>query len=124
MLNFRRWFRLEEGEMNRVFRSLTIFCCSIIFAGLLSAPKASATEGSCYLKALRTDVFVILHELNRDGDKGAKIWQGTIREGQEVFISVPHARFRLYYNDQPNIDQPMSGGNDRWCDGDRTVAVP
>ena len=110
--------------MKRIYRSLVILFVTIVLTGLLSASKISATEGSCYLKALRTDVFVILHELNRDGDKGAKIWEGRINEGQEVFVSAPHARFRLYYNDQPDIDQPMSGGNDRWCDGSRTVGVP
>lgn len=110
--------------MKRIYRFISIVFLAIIFSGLLSASKISATEGSCYLKALRTDVFVILHELNRDGDMGSKIWEGRINEGQEVFVSAPHARFRLYYNDQPDVDQPMSGGNDRWCDNKRTVGVP
>jgi hypothetical protein len=110
--------------MKRIYRSLAIFFGAISLTGLLFASKISATEGSCYLKAMRTDVFVILHELNRDGDKGAKLWEGRIDEGQEILISAPHARFRLYYNDQPDIDQPMSGGNDRWCDNQRTVGVP
>jgi len=110
--------------MKRNYRSLAIFFFMIILSGLLSASKISATEGSCYLKALRTDVYVILHDLNRAGDKGAKIWEGRINEGQEVFVSAPHARFRVYYNDQPDINQPMSGGNDRWCDSKRTVGVP
>ena len=110
--------------MKRIFRTLSIFFFAIILTSLLSASKISATEGSCYLKALRTDVFVILHELNRDGDMGSKIWEGRINEGQEVLVSVPHARFRLYYNDQPDVNQPMSGGTDRWCDNKRTVGVP
>jgi hypothetical protein len=110
--------------MKRIYRSLAIFFFMIILAGLLSATNISAIEGSCYLKALRTDVFVILHDLNRDGDMGAKIWEGRINEGQEVFLTTPHAQFRLYYNDQPDVDQPMSGGNDRWCDSKRTVGVP
>lgn len=110
--------------MKTIYRLLAFFFFAIILTGLPFASKISATEGSCYIKALRTDVFVILHELNRDGDMGPKIWEGKINEGQEVLVSVPHARFRLYYNDQPDVNQPMSGGNDRWCDGNRTVGVP
>ncbi len=110
--------------MKRIYRSSAIIFLAIIVTGLLSASKISATEGSCYIKAISTDVFVILHDLNRDGDMGAKIWQGRINEGQTVLVSVPHARFRLYYNDQPDVDQPLSGGNDRWCDSKRTIGVP
>ena len=110
--------------MKRIYQSFAFFFSAIVFAGLLSASNISATEGSCYLKALHTDVFVILHDLNRDGDRGSKIWEGRINEGQEVFLTTPHAQFRLYYNDQPDVDQPMSGGNDRWCDNNRTVGVP
>jgi hypothetical protein len=69
--------------MKRIYRSLAIFFFAVIFTGLLSASKISAKEGSCYLKALHTDVFVILHDLNRDEDMGAKIWQGRINQGQE-----------------------------------------
>ena len=110
--------------MKRIYRFISIVFFATILTGMLSVPKTSAIPGSCYLKALSTDVFVILHELNRDGDMGSKIWEGRINEGQEVLVSAPHARFRLYYNDQPDVDQPMSGGNDRWCDSKRTVGVP
>lgn len=55
--------------MKRIYQSLTIFFFAIILTGLLSASKTSAKEGSCYLKAISTDVFVIVYDLNRDGDK-------------------------------------------------------
>ncbi len=103
---------------------MAIWFLVIMLTGLISAPTIYATTGSCYLQASRTDVFVVLNELNRDGQQGPVIWAGRINEGQKVLVTVPHARFRMYYNDQPDVNQPMSGGNDRYCDSKRVVGVP
>jgi hypothetical protein len=113
-----------KGKMKRIYQSLKIFFFAIILTGMISGSQSSAEEGSCYLKSLNTDVFVIVYDLNRNGDMGSLLWQGRINKGQEVFIRAPHARFRYYYNAQPDVNQPMSGGNSRWCDNQRTVGVP
>ena len=110
--------------MKRIYQSLTIFFFAIMLTGMISASKTSAEEGSCYLKASSKDVFVIVYDLNRNGDMGSLIWQGRINKGQEALIRAPHARFRYYYNAQPDVNQPMSGGNNRLCDNQRTVGVP
>ena len=110
--------------MKRTYQSLATFFFAIIITGMTLTTTASAKEGSCYLKALRTDVFVVVYDLNRHGDMGSKIWQGRINKGEEELIWTPNARFRYYYNAQPDINQPMSGGTDRWCDNRKTVGVP
>ena len=110
--------------MKRIYQLLTIISFTIILTVMITTSQTFAKEGSCYLKASQTDVYVILYDLNRKGDMGAKIWQGRIDQGQEVLVTVPNARFRLYYNDQPDVNQPMSGGINRWCNGKRTVSVP
>ena len=110
--------------MKRIYQSLTILFFAIILTGMISASKTSAEEGSCYLKALSTDVFVMVYDLNRNGDMGSLIWQGRINEGQEKSIMAPHGRFRYYYNTQASVNGLMSGGVNRWCDNKRTVGVP
>jgi len=110
--------------MKRIYRYISIIFFAVILTGMLSAPDATATPGSCYLKAKATDVYVKLFDLNRDGDMGSLIWQGRINQGQEVLVTVPHARFRYFYNASPDVNQPMSGGFSRWCENKRTVAVP
>ena len=110
--------------MIRIYRCVSIIILAIIFTGMFSARDATAKPGSCYLKAKATDVYVKLFDLNRDGDMGSLIWQGRINQGQEVLVTVPHARFRYYYNASPDVNQPMSGGLSRWCDSKKTVAVP
>ncbi len=110
--------------MKGIYRLLSIIFIVIVLTGLISAAKTAAQPGSCYLKANFKDVFVVIYELDRAGNMGGMIWQNRINQGQEVLITVPHARFRYFYNDNPNINQPLSGGLSRWCDGKRTVGVP
>ena len=108
-------------ESNRV---LSIIFTVIVIIGLISAAKTSAQSGSCYIKTSYKDVYVVVYELDRNGNMGTMIWQDRINQGQEVLITVPHARFRYFYNNNPDINQPLSGGFNRWCDGRRTVGVP
>lgn len=110
--------------MKSIFRILLIIFLGIIASGIGSIPQSKADEGSCYLQANNTDVFIIVFDLDRDGNQGSQIWQGRINNGESVLISTPHGRFRYDYNSQPDEDQPLSGGSDRWCNDKETVLVP
>ncbi len=110
--------------MKRIFQLLIIFSLTVLLTGVVVAPKTSAEGGSCYLKALRTDVFVKIYDLKRNGDMGSLLWVGRINKGQKVLVSTPNARFRYYYNSQPDVKQPMSGNTSRWCNNNNTIVVP
>jgi hypothetical protein len=110
--------------MRKIFRILPFVFLSVILAGLFSGQPAGAEAGSCYLKATNTDVFVIVYDLDRDGNQGDQIWQGRINKGESAKISAPHGRFRYDYNSQPDQDQPLSGGFDRSCSNLETILVP
>ena len=110
--------------MKNVNKHLLIAFGLVIFAGFLAAQNANAEAGSCYLKATNTDVFLIVFDLDRDGNQGDQIWEGRINKGESVKITVPHGRFRYDYNAQPDQDQPLSGGFDRSCSNLETVLVP
>lgn len=109
--------------MKSIFRIISIIFIGIIATGIGSIPESRADKGSCYLQA-STDVFIIVYDLDRDGNQGPQLWQGRINEGESVLITVPHGQFRYDYNAQPDEDQPLSGGNDRWCNNKDTVLVP
>ena len=64
--------------MKRIFQLLTIFSLAVLLTGVLAASKTSAEGGSCYLKALRTDVFVKVYDLKRNGDMGSLLWVGRV----------------------------------------------
>ena len=110
--------------MNKIFQLLSIVFIAMITNGIVSPPVAQAEEGTCYLQATNTDVFIIVFDMDRDGNQGPKIWQGRINRGESVLITTPHGRFRYDYNSQPDEDQPLSGGYDRWCDNKETILVP
>ena len=95
-----------------------------LITGFFSAQQATAQEGSCYLKANTQDVFVIVFDMDREGNQGRQIWQGRINHGESVKITTPNGRFRYDYNNQPDEKQPLSVGPDKWCDGKHDVAVP
>lgn len=110
--------------MRTIYRILPIVFLSVTLAGLFAGQHADAEEGSCYLKATNKDVFVIVFDLDRDGNQGDQIWQGRINQGESVKITVPHGRFRYDYNAEPDKDQPLSGGFDRSCSNLETILVP
>jgi hypothetical protein len=115
----------EKGnKMRKIYRIVFIIFFAVMLAGFLSIRQADAEEGSCYLKASNTDVFIIVFDMDRQGNQGHQIWQGRINQGESVKITAPHARFRYDYNAQPDEDQPLSGGQDRSCSNGETVLVP
>jgi len=97
---------------------------ALILAVFLPTQNSDAEGGSCYLKASNVDVFVIIYDLDSDGNQGPKIWEGRINRGQTAKITTPHGMFRYDYNSQPDVDQPLSGGFDRYCNNLETVLVP
>jgi len=110
--------------MTNIFRLSSIIFIAIFTTGIVSLPGAWAEEGTCYLKATNTDVFIIVFDMDRQGNKGEQIWQGRINANESVKISTPHARFVYSYNSRPDEDQPLSGGTERWCNADETILVP
>ena len=110
--------------MRKYHSRLSIALCAMILAAIVAARDAAAAEGSCYLRASHTAVFVVVYDLDLEGNRGARIWQGRLKQGESVKITTPHGRFRYDYNDQPDEDQPLSGGADRWCKNLNTVLVP
>lgn len=110
--------------MIKICRIFFIVFFGLILAGLFAGQHADAEEGSCYLKATNTDVFLIVFDLDHDGNQGDQIWEGRINQGESVQITVPHGRFRYDYNAQPDQDQPLSGGYGRSCRNLETIMVP
>lgn len=110
--------------MNIILRFFSIFFIALLVVPLVSIPDVTAAEGSCYLQATDKDVFVVVFDMDRDGNRGHKLWQGRINANESVKITTPHARFVYDFNSQPDVDQPLSGGTERWCNNDETVLVP
>ena len=105
-------------------KPLSILLLAVIAVGLVLFSGAGAHAGSCILQATNDDVFVVIYDLNSDGSRRGQIWQGRINAGQSVRITTPHGQFDYDYNSQPDTDQPLSGGTERWCNNDEVILVP
>ena len=110
--------------MDKISSYLSVMFLAMMATAILTITEVQAQEGSCYLQATNTDVFIVVFDMDRDGNRGHKLWQGRINVNESVKITTPHARFVYDYNSQPDSDQPLSGGTSRWCNNDETVLVP
>ena len=110
--------------MKKIYQALPIAFLILMLTRFLTGQAAAAEEGSCYLKSNTQDVFVIVFDMDKEGNQGQQIWQGRINQGESVKITTPHGRFRYDYNDQPDKDQPLSGGQERQCQNLNVILVP
>ena len=110
--------------MKTCIRIFSILCVAFIAAGFISLPEAAAEQGSCVLQATDDNVFIIIYDMNSDGSRGSQIWEGRLNAGQQAQITTPHQQFVYYYNSQPDADQPLSGGTERWCNNNEVILVP
>ena len=105
-------------------RFVSIIFFAAVISGCSATPDVDSAKGACYLKAAHADVYVKVFDLDRHGNMGPLIWQGRINKDETARIKTPHAHFRYYYNSQPDVDQPLSGGLDKACDDLEVVFVP
>ena len=110
--------------MKSYIKAFSIIFLAFIAAGFVSLTDAAAEEGSCILQATDDNVFIIIYDMNSDGTRGAQIWEGRINAGQSTRITTPHQQFVYDYNSQPDTDQPLSGGTERWCNNNEVILVP
>ena len=110
--------------MRKIVQMASFAFLSLMITVFFAGQDAAAAEGKCILKAHSQDVFVIVFDMDDEGNQGPQIWQGRINHGGSVKITAPHGRFRYDYNDQPEENQPLSGGHDRWCNNMNTILVP
>jgi hypothetical protein len=54
-----------------------------IFAVNLSSPLSAKSVDTCFIKANTRDVYVIVYDVDRSGNKGYELWKGWIRQGTE-----------------------------------------
>ena len=110
-----------------MYRALKVFLSAAVLISVLTAVsplQADVIDSYCYLEATTVDVFVIVWEEDRLGNKGRQIWQGIVKQGQRVKITNRTGSIR--YSSTIYIDKRdgISGDQSRWCSDASTVGVP
>ena len=107
--------------------SAIIFLATTI-SGFMSFSGAEDTqpqdENYCYFTAASVDVRVKVWPVDRNGNKGEKLWEGVIKQGEKKLIRTPDGRIRYAVRRNLGDDQLFSGDKSRWCQKGQEIGVP
>lgn len=88
----------------------------------LTFPPSVKAVDTCYIEALSGDVYVIVYDEDRRGNKGYLLWKGWIRRGTPHRIDTNNGRIRYHHALSKN--QPLSGDISRLCNRGGSIGVP
>ena len=95
---------------------------SILVAGLILPVMASAEDNSCVIVGGRqNDVWVIIYDADRSGNRNDVIWKGKIKANQQVEIVSSQGFIRYDYTLDPN--EPYQGDKSVGCFEKRKILV-
>ena len=102
-----------------------IFTFFMVLSHLSTGPlsASAANENACILKA-SVDVIVEVWNVDRQGNKGPRIWKGLIKQGEEKRIESSHGRIRFARSTRINKNEPLSGDIGRPCNNAKIIGVP
>lgn len=89
----------------------------------LAPTLANAGENSCVLEA-SVDVIVEVWDVDDQGNKGYRIWKGTIKQGQQKRIESQQGQIRYAQTTVMDENEPLSGDVDRSCHKGQIIGVP
>jgi hypothetical protein len=110
--------------MNRPLKLLLSAVVLFSILAVYSPLQADVQDAFCYLEADSVDVYVIVWEEDRYGNKGRQIWNGIIRQGRRV--RIPSRTGSIRYSETIYLDKQdaLSGDTSRWCSDAASIGVP
>ena len=110
--------------MNRPFKLFLLVAVLISVLTVYSPLQADVPDAFCYLEADSVDVYVIVWEEDRYGNKGRQIWNGIIKQGRRV--KIPSRTGSIRYSETIYLEKEdaLSGDTSRWCSDGETIGVP
>jgi hypothetical protein len=110
-----------------MYRLFKVFLSAAVLISVLTAVsplRADVLDMYCYLEATTVEVFIVVWEEDRQGNKGRQVWQGIIKQGQQV--RIPNRTGSIRYSSTVYIGKQdaLSGDTSRWCSDAATIGVP
>ena len=94
----------------------------ILVVALILPAMASAEDNSCVIVCDRQrDVWVIIYDADRSGNRGEVLWKGKVEADQQVEIVSSEGRIRYDYTLEPN--DPYEGDVSVGCFDKRKILV-
>jgi hypothetical protein len=104
-----------------VHRFHTIIVFAIITSGFLVTPAVSADDKSCWLEATDSEIYLIVWDLDAEGNQLAKIWEGLLAPGGKQKLVTSDGKIRYYMNIS---GESSSAGVDKMCRNAVTISLP
>ena len=107
------------NRKNSFFRYILTTLLAIV---LLFSTGYTQEENFCYITTNRNVVYVVIYELDRQGNRGDIIFGGWIEDGERIPIEAEKGAIR--YNYKLTEEGPLSGDVSRWCINGNDILVP
>jgi hypothetical protein len=110
-----------------MYRLFKVFLSAAVLFSVLTAVsplRADVLDKYCFLEATNVDVFIIVWEEDRQGNKRNQVWQGVIKKGTRVRIPSRFGSIRYSSTIYIGKQDALSGDTSRWCSDGETVGVP
>jgi len=88
---------------------------AIIFAAFLSVPDALSEDNTCRIKTGGPYLFVNVYDVFPNENPGKLIWQGELKQNQQVLLTSTYGRFYYNYSTDPESNTAMISGIVRFC---------
>jgi hypothetical protein len=98
-----------------------IIVFAIITSGFLVAPAVSADDQSCWLEATDSEIYLIVWDLDAEGNQLAKIWEGLLVPGNKQKLVTSNGKIRYYTNIS---GESSSAGVDKMCRNAENIPLP
>ena len=116
--------KIGKEIMNRPLKILLSAAVLFSLLAIYSPVQADTQDYFCYLEADSTDVYIVVWEEDRRGNKGRQIWNGIIKQGRRVRIPSRSGSIRYSSTIYIGKEDALSGDTSRWCSDAESIGVP
>ena len=84
--------------MKNIHHICFIALIALIFATIFPASVAIAEDNTCSIETQFPELFVNVYDAHPNGKPGIIIWQGSLKQNQQVQLKANYGRFYFNYS--------------------------
>ena len=96
----------------------------LIIIAATPAPGVTAEDQTCKIRCQAPQLFIIVYDVYPDGDPAKLIWQGNLKNGQQIEIKTEFGRFFFRYKIDSEAQSDLINGVIRFCQNGETLNLP
>ena len=97
---------------------------ALISVVILQAPDAISEDNTCSIGTQFPELFINVYDVHPNGKPGIIIWQGRLKQNQQVQIKANYGRFYYNYSADPTLQTAMISGIVLFCKDGEVINIP